>query len=154
MNQRISTAYDSGLCAKHAGVPAGVGTSCPAGRMRSGTRPPKVAHPEALRDALTGGTPAETRTVMSAAHMPEAERWPLPPFDEAGHGTSLDPVTAILTVLRVAAQIEPDPVEVGIWYRRIRIAELGGLTARQLVSLGRAGEVVGFLLSIRNGRRD
>jgi hypothetical protein len=53
----------------------------------------------------------------------------------------------------MAMDVEADPVEVAAWYRDTRIAELGDLTAAQLVSLGRANDVIMFLCAVREGRR-
>jgi len=88
---------------------------------------------------------------MSAACEAEAGHRPIPPFDGV---ESFVPTPAMLAVLRMAVQVEPDPVETGCWYRHTCIAELGGFTAAQLVSQGRVGEVVRFLLSVRDGKRD
>lgn len=62
-------------------------------------------------------------------------------------------IPSALAVLRVAAQIEPDPGRVLDWYRHVWISELGFLTARQLVRMGRASMVIDFLQSIRCGQR-
>lgn len=76
------------------------------------------------------------------------------PFEEDGHSTCFEPDRAMLTVLCMAVQVEPDPVEAAFWYHHTRIAELDALTAAQLVSLGRAEEVLGFLVAVRDGARD
>lgn len=96
----------------------------------------------------------KARAAMSAACGLEAEHWSISPFDEDGYSAFFEPDRATLTVLCVAVQVEPNPVEAGVWYRRTRIAELDGLTAAQLVSLGRAEEVIGFLVAVRDGVRD
>ncbi|MEO7050039.1 MAG: hypothetical protein ABI128_00085 [Rhodanobacter sp.] len=57
-------------------------------------------------------------------------------------------IPAALAVLRVAAQIEPEPAEAMRWYRTIRIEHLGNLTAKKLVAAGRAEEVIHFLRAI------
>jgi hypothetical protein len=62
-------------------------------------------------------------------------------------------IPAALAVLRVAAEIEPDPADVMPWYRQTRIAELGYHTAAELVSLGRTETVIAFHSSIRDGQR-
>ena len=58
-----------------------------------------------------------------------------------------------LAVLRIAAEIEPCPDKILTWYTSVRICEFGDLTAKELVSSGMAGAVVGFLTSIRDGSR-
>lgn len=62
---------------------------------------------------------------------------------------SIDPA-----VLRVATEIEPSPFAVMEWYRRTPISELGNLSAQELVMRGRTETVIGFLRSIRDGRRE
>lgn len=52
---------------------------------------------------------------------------------------------AALAVLRMAAALEPDPVEAMAWYRSVPIAVLDGLTAATLVRRGRAPAVLAFL---------
>lgn len=154
MKQRLSTAYDSKQGNPVAEVPAGVDTVCSAGSARSGICPPWTGHPGAQPGTSASEITAKALAAMSAACELEAERWPISPFDEDGYSTLFEPASAMLTVLRIAVQVEPDPVQTGFWYQRTRIVELGGLTAAQLVSLGRAEEVVGFLVSVRDGRRD
>ncbi|QRP63073.1 hypothetical protein I6J77_13225 [Rhodanobacter sp. FDAARGOS 1247] len=50
-----------------------------------------------------------------------------------------------LAVLRMAAALEPDPLEAMAWYRSVPIAVLDGLTAAILVRQGRAYAVLAFL---------
>lgn len=76
---------------------------------------------------------------------------PIAPLGEHGHSTMVRIIPAALAVPRVAAQIEPETEWVMDWYRRTRIAELGQLTAEQLVAMGRAPVVIAFLQSIRDG---
>jgi ketosteroid isomerase-like protein len=64
-----------------------------------------------------------------------------------------DAIPTMLVVLQMAMQVEADPVEVASWYRDTGIAELGDLTAAQLVSLGKTGDVILFLHAIRHGER-
>jgi hypothetical protein len=54
-------------------------------------------------------------------------------------------VRAALAVLRMAAALEPDPIQAMAWYRGVPIAVLDGLTAAQLVRQGRVHAVLGFL---------
>lgn len=54
-------------------------------------------------------------------------------------------ISAALAVLRMAASLEPDPVEVMAWYRGVPIAVLDGLTAAELVRQGRSDAVLAFL---------
>jgi hypothetical protein len=74
-------------------------------------------------------------------------------FDGSGANPCFDVTPATSVVLRMAMDVEADPVEVAAWYRDTRIAELGDLTAAQLVSLGRANDVIMFLCAVREGRR-
>jgi hypothetical protein len=71
------------------------------------------------------------------------------------HSRSLlgDVVMDVMTVLRVARQIEPNPSAMIFWYQHVKIAELDSLTAEELVHDGRAGEVVRFLRSVQSGVR-
>ncbi|MCX7512257.1 hypothetical protein [Frateuria sp. STR12] len=64
------------------------------------------------------------------------------------------PTHSVNPVLRVAAEIEPSPAALMEWYQRTPIHELGDLSAEQLVALGRAEMVIGFLRSIRDGIRE
>ena len=57
-------------------------------------------------------------------------------------------------VFRAALRVERDPREAAGWYLHTRIAELDGLTAAQLVALGRAGDVMRFLAAVCSGARD
>ncbi|UGB39893.1 hypothetical protein [Frateuria soli] len=50
-----------------------------------------------------------------------------------------------LAVLRLAAALEPDPVEALAWYRSVPLAVLDGLTAAELVKQGRVHSVLTFL---------
>lgn len=72
---------------------------------------------------------------------------------EGAAAENLESLSAMRRVVRMARQIEPDPNEAGRWYQRTGIAELDGLTAARLVSLGRADEVVEFLQAVRDGER-
>lgn len=94
------------------------------------------------------------RSLLSAAYAADPQDCLIAPVGEHGYSTIFSLIPAALAVLRVAAEIEPAPVEVLDWYRRARIAELGNLTAEQLVSLGRAEAVIVFLRSIQAGERD
>jgi hypothetical protein len=58
------------------------------------------------------------------------------------------------SVLRAAMQIEADPAETARWYLHTQIAELDNLTPAQLVLVGRFEDVLRFLSSIRDGKRD
>ena len=59
-----------------------------------------------------------------------------------------------LAVFRAALRVERDPREAAGWYMHTCIAELGDLTAAQLVALGRADDVMRFLEAICSGARD
>ncbi|AIF48182.1 hypothetical protein [Dyella japonica] len=75
------------------------------------------------------------------------------PVGEHSYSTLFSLIPVSLAVLRVAAEIEPEPAAVMEWYQTTPIEELGHLTAEQLVALGRAEVVIGFLLTIRDGTR-
>jgi hypothetical protein len=53
-------------------------------------------------------------------------------------------------ILKMAAAIEPDPAESLGWYRTTPIMPMGQKTAQEMVAVGRAEEVMHFLLMIRN----
>ena len=63
----------------------------------------------------------------------------------AGPPPAHDFISAALSLLPMAAALEPDPVEAMAWYRGMPIAVLDGLTAAELVRQGRANAVLGFL---------
>jgi hypothetical protein len=93
------------------------------------------------------------RTLLCAAYMADPRDRLISPIGERDYSTLFGRIPVALAVLRVAAQVEADPAAVLRWYRHIRIAELGHLTAEELVALGRAEAVVEFLCSIRDGLR-
>lgn len=94
------------------------------------------------------------RAMLAAAyHVDPADRL-IAPVDEDSYSTMFSLIPVALAVLRVAAQIEPNPSRAIHWYRNTRIAELGHLAAVELVALGRAEAVIQFLQSIRDGQRD
>lgn len=64
------------------------------------------------------------------------------------------PDAALWGVLRLARDIEHDAARVRDWYLTVKIRELGGKTAQELVQMGEADLVIGFLRSIRRGYRD
>jgi len=61
---------------------------------------------------------------------------------------------AALAVLRLAAEVEPEPMAMLEWYRHTPIAEFGELTAEKLVAMDHADRVIAFLRSISDGTRD
>jgi hypothetical protein len=56
--------------------------------------------------------------------------------------------------MRLAKGIDHDAKRVHDWYLTVKIRELGGKTAHELVEMGEADLVIGFLRSIRRGYRD
>ena len=64
------------------------------------------------------------------------------------------PHTDFWSVLRLAEGIDHDEARVRDWYLTVKIRELGGKTAQELVQMGEADLVIGFLRSIRRGYRD
>ena len=69
------------------------------------------------------------------------------------HSLPGDVVMDVITILRIARQIEPNPDAMIFWYRHVKIAELDSLTAEELVHGGRTGDVVRFLRSVQSGVR-
>lgn len=66
----------------------------------------------------------------------------------------LPPASDMLAVCRAASRIERNTDQAADWYLHTRIAELDGLTAANLVALGRTDEVMRFLEAICSGARD
>lgn len=94
------------------------------------------------------------RSLIDAAYLVDPADQLIAPIGDSSYSTMFNLIPAALAVLREAANIEPDPLAMKDWYRQAAIAELGYLTAEQLVALGRAAAVISFLRSIRNGTRD
>lgn len=63
------------------------------------------------------------------------------------HPSSRDALT-VANLFAIAGMIEPEPEAVRDWYYATSIAALGGPTAAVLVEQGRAGDVLGFLLTL------
>lgn len=76
------------------------------------------------------------------------------PVSEHSYSTLFGLIPVTLAVLRSAVEVEPSPMAVMQWYRSTPIMELGGLCAEELVAMGRAEVVIGFLHSLRDGERD
>jgi hypothetical protein len=98
-------------------------------------------------------TASSLRTLVRKAYATGPADPLISPVGEQAYSTLFDVIPATLAVLRVAAEIEPDPVAMMAWYRRTPIRELGNLPAEALVALGRTEIVITFLRSIRDGRR-
>jgi hypothetical protein len=98
-------------------------------------------------------SPRVLRALLRDTRVDDPRDEPIAPLGEHGYSTMVRIIPAALAVLRVAAQIEPEPESVMDWYCRTRIAELGHLTAEQLVAMGRAPVVIAFLQSVRAGAR-
>lgn len=62
-------------------------------------------------------------------------------------------VAEVLSVLRAAQEIEPNPNAMIFWYQHVKIRELDSMTAEQLVLDGRATDVIRFLQASRFGIR-
>lgn len=92
--------------------------------------------------------------LLRAACLADPQDRLIAPIGERDYSTLFGRIPVGLAVLRVALEVEPDPGQLFAWYRRTRIAELGRLTAEQLVLLGRAEAVIAFLRSIRDGEGD
>ena len=93
------------------------------------------------------------QAMLVAAYHVDPSGQLIAPVSAESYSTVFSLIPAALAVLRLAAEIEPDPADVMHWYRQTRIAELGYLTAAELVSLGRTETVIDFLSSIRDGQR-
>jgi len=57
-------------------------------------------------------------------------------------------------IVQMALGVDSDRARVREWYRTENIRELDGKTAQELVQMGEADRVIGFLRSIRRGYRD
>ena len=112
-------------------------------------------HVSPTRSSPEVAPPATAMESRATAGVRAAKRGDRPAYssDEDGHGAFFDAMPAMLVVLRMAREVEADPVAVASWYRDTRIAEFGDLTAAQLVAQGRADDVIMFLHAVRNGRR-
>ncbi len=94
------------------------------------------------------------RGLLFEAYAADPQDQIISPLGDYGYSTMFRIIPSALAVLRVAAQIEEEPQSVMHWYRHTRIAELGYLTAEQLVAMGRAPNVIAFLQAVRDGQRD
>lgn len=94
------------------------------------------------------------RSLIDSAYLADPSDQLIAPVGENRYSTMFSLIPAALAVLRTAAQIEPDPHTTMDWYRRTPIAELGYLTAEQLVALGRTEALIAFLQSVLEGARD
>ena len=97
--------------------------------------------------------PPSLRSLVAAAYLADPADRLIAPIGDQAYSTLFQLIPAALAVLRTAATIEPNPINVLEWYRSDPVAELGHLTAEQLVSLGRAEVVIAFLCSISAGWR-
>jgi hypothetical protein len=93
-------------------------------------------------------------SLIDAAYLADPADQLIAPVGDCSYSTLFHLISAALAVLRIAAGIEPDPPTMMAWYRQTPIAELGHLTAEQLVALGRTDALIAFLQSIREGSRD
>lgn len=98
--------------------------------------------------------PTSLHSLVTAAYLADPSDQLISPVSEYCYSTLFGLIPAELAVLRLAAAIEPDAEAMMDWYVQTPIAELGHLTARKLVGLGRADAVIAFLQSIRSGVRD
>lgn len=91
-------------------------------------------------------------TTSACAPDSGAPEWDRVPNTDASAGHPLD--ADVWRILQMANGIDHDQARVREWYRTEQIRELGGKTAQQLVQMGEADLVIGFLRSIRRGYRD
>lgn len=89
--------------------------------------------------------PVRLLTADRKAHDPN-ERMVAGKIAVSRQDASRDALT-VSNLLAIAGLIEPDPAAVLQWYGETTIASLGGLTAEALVTQGRAGDVLSFLLT-------
>lgn len=94
------------------------------------------------------------RAMLAAAYHGDPDDQLIAAVNEDNYSTLFSLIPMALAVLRVAAQVEPDPALAMQWYRKTHIAELGHLTASELVAMGRSEAVIDFLQGIRDGQRD
>jgi hypothetical protein len=100
------------------------------------------------------GDSAPIESLMAAAYAADPRDRLIAPVGDGAYSTLFGLIPEALAVLRVAAEIESDPDELLNWYSRSLISELGHLSAKQLVSLGRAVDVINFLRNAQDGVRD
>lgn len=100
-----------------------------------------------LRD---GDDAAQQVASVSAARLCGSSAW------VSMYSRNLYPGSAlgVRAVLKAAMRIEPNSTETTWWYLHTPIAELGGLTAAQLVLDGRVEDILRFLHSVQQGKRD
>jgi hypothetical protein len=131
-----------------------IGQAAASGRgYRQGRQPLEVS-PMTTLHSIKPAARQSLRAMLAAAYRADPCDQLIAPVGNDNYSTVFSLIPVALAVLRVAAQIEPDPAEVMQWYRSTRIGELGHLTATELVALGRAEAVIHFLQSIRAGQRD
>lgn len=94
------------------------------------------------------------RSLVNAAYMADPADQLIAPVSEHTYSTLFRLIPSTLALLQIAAAIEPNRARAINWYRQVPIAELGHLTAEQLVALGRTDAVIAFLRSVQDGARD
>ena len=94
------------------------------------------------------------RSLVDAAYMADPADQLIAPVSEHSYSTLFRLIPSTLALLRIVAAIEPDRAQAMRWYHQAPIAELGYLTAEQLVALGRTDAVIAFLRSVQAGARD
>jgi hypothetical protein len=94
------------------------------------------------------------RSLVVAAYLADPSDQLISPVGERSYSTLFGLIPSALTVLRMAAEIEPDPPTLMAWYLWTPIAELGFLTAEPLVDLDREETIFAFLDAIQSGARD
>ena len=93
-------------------------------------------------------------SLVDAAYMADPADRLIARVSDHTYSTLFRLVPSTLALLQTAAAIEPDRAMAMKWYHHTPIAELGYLSAAQLVALGRADAVIAFLQSIEAGARD
>lgn len=98
-------------------------------------------------------TRSSMRSLLESVYAAEPSDRVISQIDESSYSTLFHLIPVEVAVLRAAAELEPNPALVTIWYQETPIAALGQLTAEQLVAMGRAQLVVAFLRGIHNSAR-
>lgn len=154
MKQRISTAPEVRPDWRVTGCERGVDPTWDARDLPVDASHSRHAYSSVAPDPWADEITARARAALSVVSNAGLDHGALPASANDGPPVRVEPVITLLDVLKAAVQIEPDPVEAGLWCRRTRIAEFGDITAAELVSLGRADEVISFLHAVRDGARD
>jgi len=104
----------------------------------------------ALRFPTRAGSPEQIRSLVSTAFAADPRDRIIGPVGDHRYSTIFGIIPDVLAVLRSAAEIERNATRLYAWYMESRIAELGDLTAQELIAMGRADAVMAFLAKVRD----